>query len=219
MIIRDMMIAAHENAVIKGFGNTARNQKETLQLILSELGEATEAHRKGVYANISAFEGIVEGHNDDIDLFKATFEAHIKDSYEDELADTMIRIGNYIKEFGVHQDIEDRDIEIRIVDNRQNVVYESDVLSIDIATYIEEAGKLEKEEFNSGECLFNISYAITRTVDSPAASHIKNPADRFGDAIIGILNLAVLEGIDLEKFIELKMKYNTTREYLHGKNY
>lgn len=221
MIIKNMMEAAHINAVNKGFGNVARNQKETLMLIVSELGEAVEAHRKGKFADTEKYhiEMKTNEFDDLIDLSKAIFEKHIKDSYEDELADTMIRIGNYVKEFGIYQDIEERNIEIKIANTKGEIVYESSVLDIDIRKFTEIAGEQEKEEFNSGECMFDIVHSIIRSVDSPASSIHKNHADRFGDAILGILRLAVLEGIDLQNFIELKMEYNTTREYMHGKNY
>jgi NTP pyrophosphatase (non-canonical NTP hydrolase) len=53
-------------------------------LCVSELSEALEADRKGRVANLDKFDqGIAHG---DI------FETYIKDTFEDELADTVIRI-------------------------------------------------------------------------------------------------------------------------------
>lgn len=43
--------------------------------------------------------------------------------------------------------------------------------------------------------------------------------DELADTVIRILDLCGAKGIDIEKHIELKMKYNATREMLHGKKY
>jgi NTP pyrophosphatase (non-canonical NTP hydrolase) len=43
--------------------------------------------------------------------------------------------------------------------------------------------------------------------------------DELTDVIIRVLDLCGYLGIDIEKHIELKMKYNEQREYKHGKNY
>lgn len=61
---------------------------QRLMLITSELGEAMEANRKGRVAKTVAYEAglLVEVPE------KELFEATIKESFEDEMADTMIRI-------------------------------------------------------------------------------------------------------------------------------
>ena len=43
--------------------------------------------------------------------------------------------------------------------------------------------------------------------------------DELADALIRILSLCGLLDIDIEKHVELKMKYNETRERKHGKKY
>ena len=50
--------------------------------------------------------------------------------------------------------------------------------------------------------------------------HVKDTfEDELADAVIRILDLCGAKGIDIEKHIELKMKYNETRERMHGKKY
>lgn len=146
MNINELVNKAHNNAVKKGFydcpicrvqsphsgeesrtcvcGGTGKSQKnigELLMLVVSELGEALEAHRKNTFPLYEMFQSeIDEGFS-----FQVVFENHIKDTLHDELADAVIRICD----------------------------------------------------------------------------------------MCGYLN------IDLEKHIELKMKYNESREYKHGKQY
>lgn len=49
---------------------------------------------------------------------------------------------------------------------------------------------------------------------------IKNSfEDELADIIIRVMDLAAFKGIDLEKHIALKMKYNSLREYKHSKKY
>lgn len=43
--------------------------------------------------------------------------------------------------------------------------------------------------------------------------------DELADAIIRIADMAGYMGIDLEAHVIAKMRYNSTREYLHGKRY
>jgi NTP pyrophosphatase (non-canonical NTP hydrolase) len=43
--------------------------------------------------------------------------------------------------------------------------------------------------------------------------------DELADVIIRVLDLCGNLNIDIEKHVELKMKYNKKREYKHGKNY
>jgi NTP pyrophosphatase (non-canonical NTP hydrolase) len=43
--------------------------------------------------------------------------------------------------------------------------------------------------------------------------------DELADVIIRALDLCGHLGIDIEKHVELKMQYNKSREYKHGKNY
>lgn len=44
-------------------------------------------------------------------------------------------------------------------------------------------------------------------------------ADELADALIRILDTAEGDGIDIEKHVHLKMRYNATRDNMHGKAY
>ena len=72
-----------QNNKEKGFWDKERNVGEMLMLVVSELGEAMEAHRKGLMTT-----------NEDWLLYAATgdFKSTIKDKFEDEIADAIIRL-------------------------------------------------------------------------------------------------------------------------------
>lgn len=72
----------HENNKAKGFWDQDRNVGEALMMVVSELGEAMDAHQKGRFASIA----------ESIYMEPQVFEARIKDTFEDELADTIIRL-------------------------------------------------------------------------------------------------------------------------------
>ena len=77
-----------QNNKAKGFWDNERNVGELLMLVTSELGEAMEAHRKGRFAEFEKAETNVRLGGE----WDANFKAHIKDTFEDEIADTMIRL-------------------------------------------------------------------------------------------------------------------------------
>ncbi len=89
----------YANAKSKGFydDGEAQNIGERLALIHSEVSEALEADRKNKYAietyniNNNIHLDVIESMSD-IQYFKQEFEAAYKDTFEDELADIMIRV-------------------------------------------------------------------------------------------------------------------------------
>lgn len=100
----------YENNAAKGFWEKGkdRNKGEAVMLFITELSESVEAHRKDRRVNMSAFEGSINNYtieypaNTDHSLrWKNTFEMYVKDTLEDELADTVIRIIDYCYGFGI----------------------------------------------------------------------------------------------------------------------
>lgn len=92
MKINETAQAVHENAKSKGFFDEPKNIGEMLCLIHSEVSEALECDRKDKYARTSSYEwDLIEGSPNDND-FKELFEDNIKDTFEDKLADIMIRV-------------------------------------------------------------------------------------------------------------------------------
>ena len=75
--------------VRNGFYEDEKNIGEMLALIHSEVSEALECDRKGrdCYVNVNE---VAESKSDE--NFKSVFKGYIKDTFEDELADIMIRV-------------------------------------------------------------------------------------------------------------------------------
>jgi len=84
---------AYENAKNHGFHEGGQSEETYKALVISELCEAMEAHRHGKWAKATEFDQRLHDAREiaekDKDLL---FEGLIKDSVEDELADTVIRI-------------------------------------------------------------------------------------------------------------------------------
>lgn len=87
-MINELAEKAHANSKSKGFFDNERNIGEMLCLIHSEVSEALEADRKGEYARVKEFE-LSEVQDRPFEL---CFPDYIKDTFEDELADIMIRV-------------------------------------------------------------------------------------------------------------------------------
>ncbi len=95
MTIKKLQDKAFSNALKHGFHHKGQNIGELLMLIVSELAEALEADRNGKrfkggnewldrYANRKT--------KDDADTFDMIFMETVKNTFEDELADALIRI-------------------------------------------------------------------------------------------------------------------------------
>lgn len=82
------------NEFVKKAGFNGNNIPLRMMLTHSEISEAFEAFRKDHFANPAPFKQLMKGYTpeDSPITFKASFEEHIKDSMEDELADSVIRL-------------------------------------------------------------------------------------------------------------------------------
>lgn len=88
-MINELSKEIHEVNKANGFYEGEKNIGEMLALIHSEVSEALESDRKGRYT--VATMRVVNGWVRDDD-FKAGFKSCVKDTFEDELADIMIRV-------------------------------------------------------------------------------------------------------------------------------
>lgn len=90
-MINELAKQIHQNAKDKGFYDEghSKNVGEKLMLIVSEVSEALEAHRCDKFCTSDP--DIIIGMDGDF-LFQKNFQLKIKNTFEDELADAVIRI-------------------------------------------------------------------------------------------------------------------------------
>lgn len=103
-MINKLAVEIHDINVKNGFYEKEKNIGEMLALIHSEVSEALEADRNQRYSSTTDVSGCsswvlesLAGKTDDKrfegeENFKLNFESKIKDTFEDELADIMIRV-------------------------------------------------------------------------------------------------------------------------------
>lgn len=96
-MLNELRDRIHKNAVVHGFYSDEKDNHilVKLMLIATELGEAAEAYRNNKYAKVKEFHDCCNDLIEDkiigpteIDFF----EDLVKDSFEDEIADTIIRL-------------------------------------------------------------------------------------------------------------------------------
>jgi NTP pyrophosphatase (non-canonical NTP hydrolase) len=94
--ITELSKEIYETAKSKGWYDNGGGQNvgERIALVHSELSEALEADRNGRHTQKGELEVTQEWLNMDGDyesMFKVSFQQRIKDTFEDEIADTVIR--------------------------------------------------------------------------------------------------------------------------------
>lgn len=90
--LNDSAKQIYQNNKDKGFWENERNVGELLMLVVSELGEAMESHRKGKFASRDFFYRELEANPEHSDTPELSFKHHVKDTFEDEIADAIIRL-------------------------------------------------------------------------------------------------------------------------------
>ena len=192
--LNDLAKQIHQNAKDKGFWDSPRNTGEIFMLIISELSEALEAHRKGRRADviyISKLESDGYTWEDSPISFNDAFLSKIKDTVEDELADAVIRILDFCFV---------REYDLEAILNMGSVMNCCNAKPTD----------------NFGHNLMCISVTVGEAF---LEQDKKSCGPLLGCAIKAIQSLEKHMGFDLIRHIELKMKYNATRERMHGKAY
>lgn len=198
MTINELIQVAHSDARANGWWAEERNTGELLMLIVSECGEALEAHRSGKRANLAMYDQLmISVQSKEINVTESDlFKDHIKDTFEDELADIVIRIadacGSYPKCI--------------------------EWMQADDGLYAEDYDGPDGS-FNVGEQLMSV---VQMLVHSGFGDHMRRPekvGEYFGSAMREVFSIAQFMNIDIDRHIELKLAFNRTRPKKHGKAY
>ena len=188
--LNELAKKAFENAKAKGFHDEKHTDAHWLMLVMCELAEAVEADRCGKRADRKEFERLA-GTCEDV-VWPHLFEMYIKDSVEDELADAVIRLLDYIgmKGFEIPDDYVTKENLIRTLNST----------------------------FRTKEWA-NLKTFAERVFIS-CCNNLLRMGDDYPDSVVySVFAMAELYEIDLIWFIEQKVKYNERREVLHGKAY
>ena len=188
----ELIEEAHGNAIERGFYPEGENKNigELLMLIVSELGEALEAHRCGRFAlknettyfvTMFTLDNVKKDH-----IWISEFESKIKDTFEDEIADVFIRLFDLCGNLGIEN------------------LYSQDDIYVD--------------HKNIGNLLLRCTTFICNIFH--AYLWDKKRLDIEISRNINYLSwLCEIWDIPIEKHIKAKMAYNRTREHKHGKQY
>ena len=194
IIFNELSKRAYKCACEHGFHNEERSNEHWLCLVVSELMEAVEADkkRKRFKGNKNKFEkeynrypALVEEQK----RFACAFEKYVKDTVEDELADSAIRLFDLAGLRG-----------ITINDFSEEEIYES-------------TESCNGETFT--ESIYNIATIPVRFEYEYGYSFGK----QLNSMLLGVIGLSNYMGIDLLWHIERKMEYNELRPKMHGRKY
>lgn len=183
---------AHEMACKHGFHDKELSVEHCLMLVITEISEMVEADRKGKYAQVAIYnresatfhtEEFKNAHK------KFCFERFIKDTFEDEMADTCIRLYDTAGAFGVK-------FEKWQLDADMGDMYYDNIAPMTLP-----------------EKAFWLCGVLMRAIEGEELDWI------IGGALSFLELLAEEMDIDLFWYIEKKMEYNETRKKLHGKKY
>ena len=191
--LNTISIKAHEAAKSKGFYDETPNVGQLFMIIVSDLGEALEADRKG-----RTYNHLLNGYPLTLtSISDWDFKELVKDTVEDEIADAVIRILDFCGYYW------------------QNI----DVINIDLEMYAD-TGEFEVDY---GENLGSVLLDITRQLCSSHAAIAHYGDGEFEAylhaALLLLFNLASARGFDLMWHIRMKMEYNATLPTKHGKSY
>lgn len=177
-------------AIEHGFHDTMKSKEAMLMLVLSEIGEAVEADRRECYGHLGEYEKMMEANGD----FLNNFKIYVKDSLPDELADICIRLYDMCGWFNIEPRVE------------------YDTMETDF------------QEIFGDDTFCERMYYLSRLLCSTNCVRRDDGTDEclpqvIGSALSFLFALANDMGIDLMYHIELKMRYNEERPYLHDKKY
>lgn len=186
--ISDLVSNSYRVARQHGFHEDYHSPAHYMMLVLSEIGEMVEADRKNRRFDIEKYRNAFDS---DIVMF----EKYVKDTFEDEMADVVIRLCDFCCSL--------------------NVLPQMNDVMVDMS---DEFAKFFGDKSICEQC-FALSSMV---VDVERASYDADDSEmrkRLGSTLSFIFEMANYHCIDLLWHVDRKMEYNESRPRRHGKAY
>lgn len=188
-LVKELVERSFNTSSSHGFHDDYHSPAHYMMLVLSEIGEMVEADRKNRHADIACFKTICT------ESWTTHFEKWIKDTFEDEMADVVIRLCDFCGSLGV-------------------LPYTNDVM-VDMS---DEFAKFWGDKSVCEQCF----YLSSMVVDVERVSYDADDSEmrkRLGSTLSFIFEMANYHCIDLLWHVDRKMEYNESRPRRHGKSY
>lgn len=198
--LQDLVTEAFAEAVANGFSEHP-DKKTAMVLVIGELSELVEADRKGrtAYRNlivlakvekesIDKVQGRIMSWNDK--RFKSFFEDNVKDTMEDEIADTVIRICNYLGSLGYEME-------------------SAEPFNTKTTEAVQELMKRSTLPQNALDFMETICLYVYENLPESHLERVVHMLFAFADVM----------NVHLMWHIEAKIRYNRLRGYKYGKKY
>lgn len=190
--INEWVKKAYDNAVNHGWHEEEKSNAHWLMMVCTEVAEAVQADRKGRYMDDLDKEGLktVLANDHDGSLFNKYYSDTIEGKVESELADICIRVFDLM---GVYD----------IVAKDGFITFDNEVKYAKQHSFTENAIVITK---TIASCNINSSISVNAEMFFVLLKNILASVFEWAEAL----------GIDLIQHINLKMRYNESREYHHG---
>lgn len=193
-----------EIATKQGLNDTKLTYNHYMMMIITEIAEAIQADRNDKKANMKAFKASYKEDDanfifpDDLCKHRTSYmyayEKYIEGSVEGELADIVIRIMSFLS----------------MTNQKFTQIEELDEI------HEEKSAEYFKENTFT-EAALDLTHSIAKHYDGQYTTW--SIADDFSYCVAFVLKWSKHLKIDLMNHIKLKIKYNSMREYKHGKKY
>lgn len=190
---KELIARSYGTAKRHGFHDNDWSPQHLLMLAISEVSEAVEADRRGNRADVLAFKTRTNVYPD----YNERFNAYIKGSVEEELADVSIRIFDFCGAKGFTPRYP---YGVTVNQGKSFCEHCYDLCAC-LAMYHDEFSPASEQKTGG------------------ATAYPSNAENVTGRALGIIWAICEEYDIDLMKHIEWKMRYNESRPPKHGKNY
>lgn len=194
--VKEWVERAYNNAVKHGWHEEKKPTAHWVMMISTEVTEAVQADRKGRWMDELDKSGLdcVIANDNHGGLFKKFYSEHIEGTVESELADICIRLFDFM--------------------GLKNVKCRTEYITDEENIELCKTRDFTVNAFFISRGILNFATPNNSLLSKAYFNEIIEAY--FNDIIVATFEWAESLGIDLVQHINLKMRYNETREYHHG---